>query len=92
MQENRNNDHKTVIKMMGANKTKKAVERLTKAFGGKRKIVGNFDKVSKVSPQSPSHTHKSSEKDEELVRQDLRRLRLFKKTPVSISKLVVKFP
>ena len=67
--------------MMGANKTKKAVERLTKASGGKRKIVGNFSKVSKVAPQSPSHTHKSSEKDEELVRQDLRRLCPFKKAP-----------
>ena len=67
--------------MMGANTTKKAVERLTKASGGKRKIFGNFANVSKVAPQSPSHTHKSSEKDEELVRQDLRRLRPFKKTP-----------
>lgn len=81
MQENRNNDHKTGIKMMGANKTKKAVERLTKASGGKRKIVENFDKIRKVAPQSPSHTHESSEKDEELVRQDLRRLHPFKKTP-----------
>lgn len=81
MQENRNNDHKTGIKMMGANKTKKAVERLTKASGGKRKIVENFDEISKVASQSTTHTHRSSEKDEALVRQDLRRLRPFKKTP-----------
>ena len=67
--------------MMGANKTKKAVERLTKASGGKRKIVENFGKISKVAPQSPCHTHKTSEKDEELVRQDLRRLRPIKKIP-----------
>ena len=81
MQENRNNDHKTGIKMMGANKTKKAVERLTKAAGGKRKIVENFYEIRKVASQSTTHTHRSSEKDEALVRQDLRRLRPFKKTP-----------
>lgn len=79
MQENGNNDHKTGIKMMGANKTKKTVERLTKAAGGKRKIVENFDEISKVASQLTTHTHQSSEKDEELVRQDLRRLRPFEK-------------
>ena len=81
MQENRNNDHKSGIKTMGANKTKKAVERLTKASGGKRKIVENFDEISKVASQSTSHTHRSSERDELLIRQDLRRLRPFKKMP-----------
>lgn len=39
MQENRNNDHKTGIKMMGANKTKNALKRLTKASGGKGKLL-----------------------------------------------------
>ena len=81
MQENRNNDHKTGIKMMGANKTKKAVERLAKASGGKRKIVENCDEISKVASQSITHTHRSSERDETLVREDLRRLRPFRKTP-----------
>ena len=53
MQENRNNDYKIGIEMMGANKTKNAVERLTKASGGKRKIVENFDKISKVAFSYP---------------------------------------
>ena len=79
MQENRNYDHKTGIKMMGANKTKKAVERLTKALGGKRKIVENFDEISKVASQSMIHTHRSSDRDETLVREDLRRLGLLEK-------------
>lgn len=81
MQENRNSDHKSGIKMMGANKTRKAVERLTKASGGKRKIVENYDEISKVAFQSTSHTHRSSDRDETLIRQDLRRLRPFKKMP-----------
>ena len=81
MQENRNYDHKTGIKMMGANKTKKAVERLTKASGGKRKIVKNFDEISKVASESMTHTHRSSDRDETLVREDVRWLRPFRKTP-----------
>lgn len=67
--------------MMAANKTTKAVERLTKASGGKRKIVENFDEISKVASQSTSHTHRSSVKEEALIRQDLRGVRPFKKTP-----------
>ena len=81
MQENRNNDHKTGIKAMGPNKTSKAVERSTKASGGKRCIVQNFDEISMVASQSSTHTHKSSERDEQLISQDLRKLRPFKNTP-----------
>lgn len=33
---------------MGVNKIKKVVERLIKVFGGKRKIIENFDEISKV--------------------------------------------
>ena len=81
MQENRSNDHKADIKSMGPNKTGKAVERSTKASGGKRRIVENFDGVSKVASQSGSHTHKSSQRDEQLISQDLRKLRPFKSIP-----------
>lgn len=34
MQENRNNDHKTGIKMMGANKTKKSSGKINKGLWG----------------------------------------------------------
>lgn len=81
MQENRNNDHKAAIKAMGPNKTHKAMHRATKAAGGQRKIVENFDEQTKVTPQSSSHTHRSSERDEEIIRQDLRRLRPFHFVP-----------
>lgn len=81
MQENRNSDHKAAIKAMSANKTKKAVHRPTKAAGGKRQIVQIFDEQTGVSPQSSSHTHRSSERDEQILQQDLRRLRPFKIVP-----------
>lgn len=81
MQENRNNDHKAAIKAMGANKTEKAVHRATKAAGGQRQIVEIFDEQTGVSPQSSSHTHRSSERDEQIIQQDLRRLRPFKIVP-----------
>ena len=81
MQENRNNDHKAAIKAMGANKTKLAVHRASKAAGGQRQIVENFDEQTGVSPQSSSHTHRSSDRDEQVILQDLRRLRPFKIVP-----------
>ena len=81
MQENRNNDHKAGIRQMGANKTRKSVERTTKASGGKRKIVENFDDITKITSQSGSHTHKSSDRDEMLISQDLRKLRPFQNIP-----------
>ena len=63
MQENRNNNHKA----MGPNKTSKAVERSTKASGGEECIVQNFDKISMLASQTSTHTHKSSESDEQLI-------------------------
>ena len=81
MQENRNNDHKAAIKAMGANKTEKAVHRATKAAGGQRQIVEVFDKQTGVTSQSPSHTHRSSQRDEQIIQRDLRRLRPFKIVP-----------
>ena len=81
MQGNRNNDHKAAIKAMGANKIKKAVHRATKAAGGQRRIVEIFDEQTGVSPQSSSHTYRSSERDEQIIQQDLRRLRPFKIVP-----------
>ena len=42
LQENINRDLKKAIKHMGANKTYKAIERLSRAAGGVRKIVANL--------------------------------------------------
>ena len=81
MQENQNNEHKAGIKTMGANKTRKAIETSTRSSGGKRRIVENFDDISKVASQSGSHTRKSSERDEQLISTDLRKLPPFSNIP-----------
>lgn len=81
MQENRYNDHKAMIKAMGANKTEKAVYRVSKAAGGQGSIVENFDKQTGVDPQSSSHTRRSTERDEEIIQQGLRRLQPFYTVP-----------
>ena len=43
MQENQNRDLKKLIKNMSANKTDKAIEHASKAVGGVRKAMQNFD-------------------------------------------------
>ncbi len=43
LQQNVNRDLKKSIKGMGANKTVKAIERLSRAIGGLREIILNFD-------------------------------------------------
>ena len=43
LQENRNKDIKNLIKGMGANKTDKAIDTASRAVGGTKKIVENFD-------------------------------------------------
>ena len=64
-------------------KQKKAVNRATKAAGGQRQIVEIFHEQTRVSAESSSHTHthRSSERDEQIIQQDLRRLRPFKIVP-----------
>jgi hypothetical protein len=78
LQENRNKDLKDFIKSMGANKTDKAIKRVSKAAGGIKKIVETFD--SEVSRQQPSslHSSRSSVQDERIVLNDLRQLRPFR--------------
>ena len=78
LQENRNKDLKNLIKGMGANKTTKAIETASRAAGGVRHIVENFDNNASVAVQSSDHTHRSSESDEEIVMADLRDVKPFK--------------
>ena len=42
---------------MGPNKTDKAIKQASRASGGIRKIVDNFDTISNVKPISGKHTH-----------------------------------
>lgn len=81
LQENRNQDLKNLIKGMGANKTTNAIERASRAAGGVRHIVENFDKNVSLGTQSSAHTHRSSEADEAIILDDLRQLKPFKLSP-----------
>ena len=73
---------------MGANKTEKAIERASKAFGGVSVIVEAFEKQVNIHPKSGSHTHKSSADDEKLISRDLRSLRPFKEDSRSFETFV----
>ena len=76
-QEVRNKDMKTMIKSMGANKTEKAIERASKAAGGVKKIVEAFEKQVAIHRRSSQHSHRSSDRDEMMILEDLRSLRPF---------------
>ena len=56
MKENRNRDLKKLIKSMGANKRDKAIEHASKAVGGVRKAMHNFDAQAAIHAKSTSET------------------------------------
>ena len=56
-QENRNAEMKKLIRSMGANKTEKAITRVSQAAGGVSKIVEAFEEQVKIPFRSTSHTH-----------------------------------
>ena len=81
LQENRNKDIKKAIKAMGPNKTDNAIDRSSRASGGERLTVQNFDhQVGKTNPTS-SLSHKSFEIDERIVLRDLHDLKPFDSIP-----------
>ena len=77
LQENLNRELKKGIKGMGANKTPKSIERVSRAAGGTAEIIKNFDASVGIKRKSSSHKHKSSEKDENIILSDLLGLKLF---------------
>jgi hypothetical protein len=81
LQENRNRDLKKMISGMGANKTDKAIEMASRAVGGSKLIVENFDYMVYRDGRSSLHCHASSIKDEEKVSSDLRILKPFSIKP-----------
>lgn len=81
LQENQNCDQKNLIRAMSENKTDKAITRASRASGGIREIVENFDTISQVKKNLGKHTHTSSKKDEMTILKDLRDLRPFTSKP-----------
>ena len=80
LQENRNRDIKGLIRQMGANKTEKAIQRISKAAGGVCKIVDVFEDQVSMRPKSSAHSHKSSLEDEKKLLADLQKLKPFSQT------------
>ena len=62
---------------MGANKTPKSIERVSRAAGGTAEIIKNFDASVGIKRKSSFHKHKSSEKDENIILSDLLGLKPF---------------
>ena len=77
LQENLNREVKKGIKGMGANKTPKAIERLSRAAGGTMKIVEAVDSALGIKVKSSEHSHKTSIKDENIIISDLVGLKPF---------------
>ena len=81
LQENRNKDLKKQIKLMGANKTNKAIDRSSRASGGERQIVENYDQQVNRVDHASAHSHQSSVSDEKKILADLRTLKPFGTVP-----------
>ena len=81
LQENRNKDIKGLIQLMGANKTEKAIQRMSKAAGGVSKIINVFEDQALIKPKSSVHSHKSSSDDEKKISADLKKLKPFSLMP-----------
>jgi hypothetical protein len=77
MQENLNTELRKGIRGTGANKTPKAIERLSKAAWGAAEIIRNFDVAMKIKKPESSRKHKSSEKNENIILADLLQLKPF---------------
>ncbi len=72
LQENRNKDIKGLINLMGANKTEKAIERVSRAAGGYARL-SMFLKTMQalIKAKSSAYSHKSSTEDEHKILADL---------------------
>ena len=62
---------------MGANKTERAIERMSKAAAGVCKVVDVFEDQTFMKPKSSAHSHRSATEDEEKVLHDLQKLKPF---------------
>ena len=66
---------------MGANKTEKAIQRMSKAAGGVSKIINVFEDQALIKPKSSIHSHKSSSDDEKKISADLKKVKPFSLMP-----------
>ncbi len=76
-----NRTSKDVVRGMGANKTRKAMMRVSKASAGVYQIVHQLRDTTKIKRRSQAHTHKNKKNDETLMLQDLQKLKPFEVNP-----------
>lgn len=77
LEENLNRELKKSIKGMGANKTQRSIDRVSRSAAGTAEIINKFGDVIGIKKKGSSHKHKSSEKDECLILSDLLPLKPF---------------
>ena len=76
-----NRTSKDIVRGMGANKTRKAMMRASKASAGIHQIVQQLRDTTKIKKRSQAHTHKNKDDDEKMMLQDLQKLKRFKVSP-----------
>ena len=76
-----NRTSKDIVRGMGANKTRKAMMRASKASAGVRQIVQQLQDTTKIKKTSQAHRHRNKEDDEILMLQDLQKLKPFELSP-----------
>ncbi|KAK6175941.1 hypothetical protein SNE40_014314 [Patella caerulea] len=73
-------NQKSLIKSLGANKTEKAISRITRAADMISSICDKFDKTVNLKPKGSRHSKCISETDTQIISKSLRKLRPFKFT------------
>ena len=81
LQEHAVRHQKTLIRQLGANKTKKAIERASGAAGAIAAINSNIDLSLGITPKSSRHTKTVSDKDRKVVSDVFLELKPFHFTP-----------
>ncbi len=81
VQEHSVRNRKDLIRNLGANKTDKAMKRVTNAADAIATIVHNVDRALNISIQNSRHTKYISEEDVANIKRLLRNARPFNKTP-----------
>ena len=81
VQEHSVRNRKDLIRNLGANKSEKAMKRVTNAADAVSKMCHQVDKTLNVSTTSARHTKYTSEADSNKLKRVLRNVRPFNKTP-----------
>lgn len=74
-------NQKSLIKTLGANKTERAISRVTSAADTFANICSKFDESVQLKPKSARHSKQINEQDQNVIYKQLRKLRPFHHSP-----------